>query len=222
MADRERSTKVLNTPNSTTMVGIIGGSGLDDPDLLADREEVEVDTPYGKPSDKLIKGKIDGVPCVLLARHGRKHTVMPTNVNYRANLFALKELGCTHVVVSTACGSLREENQPGDIIVIDQFIDRTTKRASTFYDGDEGHPIGVSHTVQVVDHLSLTFLCHNTTLARASSHAVSPRASFFITPISLCVCGCVLPNLPLVRGPTTCRHRGGPTSPKHFTGYNLE
>lgn len=71
---------------------------------------------------------------------------MPTNVNYRANLFAMKELGCTHVVVSTACGSLREQYEPGHIIVIDQFIDRTTRRTSTFYDGLPDHAPGVLHT----------------------------------------------------------------------------
>jgi len=130
------------------MVGIIGGSGLDDPDLFTDRKEVDCDTPYGKPSDKMITGTIGGVPCCLIGRHGRKHTVMPTNVNYRANLFALKEAGCTHVIVSTACGSLREENKPGDIIVIDQYIDRTTKRPTTFLDGEAGHPVGVLHCEQ--------------------------------------------------------------------------
>lgn len=143
-----RAKSVFHTPNVTTMVGIIGGSGLDDPDLFTEREEVVVDTPYGSPSDVLIKGKIGEVPCVLLARHGRKHTVMPTNVNYRANLFALKEAGCTHVVVSTACGSLREENKPGDIIVIDQYIDRTTKRPTTFFDGEPTSPQGVLHCEQ--------------------------------------------------------------------------
>eukprot|EP00035_Acanthoeca_spectabilis_P000075 m.70703 g.70703 ORF g.70703 m.70703 type:complete len:291 (-) comp10029_c0_seq2:92-964(-) len=143
---RVRAVKVLGTANSTVKIGIIGGTGLDDPDLLQDRAEVKIDTPYGPPSDVLITGTISGVPCVLLARHGRKHTIMPTNVNYRANLFAMKELGCTHVVVSTACGSLREQYEPGHIIVIDQFIDRTTRRTSTFYDGLPDHAPGVLHT----------------------------------------------------------------------------
>ncbi|MBN3273331.1 MTAP phosphorylase, partial [Polyodon spathula] len=105
-------------------IGIIGGSGLDDPDILEGRSERYVETPYGKPSDALIVGKIKGVDCVLLARHGRQHTIMPTNVNHRANIWALKEEGCTHLVVTTACGSLKEEIQPGDIVIIDQFIDR--------------------------------------------------------------------------------------------------
>mmetsp|Transcript_36596 Transcript_36596/g.95832 ORF Transcript_36596/g.95832 Transcript_36596/m.95832 type:complete len:290 (-) Transcript_36596:111-980(-) len=148
MADAaaERAHKVINQQNKDVMVGIIGGTGLDDPDLLKDRAEVKMNTPYGEPSDVLITGTIGGVKCALLARHGRKHTIMPTNVNYRANLFAMKELGCTHVVVSTACGSLREQYKPGHIIVIDQFIDRTTKRPSTFFDGEPGHVAGVLHT----------------------------------------------------------------------------
>uniref|UniRef100_A0A672GZ34 Nucleoside phosphorylase domain-containing protein n=1 Tax=Salarias fasciatus TaxID=181472 RepID=A0A672GZ34_SALFA len=104
-------------------IGIIGGSGLDDPDILEGRTERYVDTPYGKPSDALILGKIKNVECVLLARHGRQHTIMPSNVNYQANIWALREEGCTHLLVTTACGSLREEIQPGDIVIIDQFID---------------------------------------------------------------------------------------------------
>ncbi|XP_026880176.2 S-methyl-5'-thioadenosine phosphorylase [Electrophorus electricus] len=126
-------------------IGIIGGSGLDDPDILQDRTERSVDTPYGKPSDVLIFGKINNVSCVLLARHGRQHTIMPSNVNYRANIWALKHEGCTHVLVTTACGSLREDIQPGDIVLLDQFIDRTTKRAQTFYDGSYSDAPGVCH-----------------------------------------------------------------------------
>ncbi|KAF3852567.1 hypothetical protein F7725_005922 [Dissostichus mawsoni] len=126
-------------------IGIIGGSGLDDPDILEGRTERYVDTPYGKPSDALILGRIKNVECVLLARHGRQHTIMPSNVNYQANIWALREEGCTHLLVTTACGSLREEIQPGDIVLIDQFIDRTTKRAQTLYDGQPSSPPGVSH-----------------------------------------------------------------------------
>ncbi|TFK10363.1 lamin-B receptor [Platysternon megacephalum] len=126
-------------------IGIIGGTGLDDPDILEGRTEKYVDTPYGKPSDALILGKIKNVDCVLLARHGRHHTIMPTNVNFRANIWALKEEGCTHILVTTACGSLREEIQPGDVVMIDQFIDRTIKRHNTFYDGCYSNLPGVCH-----------------------------------------------------------------------------
>ncbi|XP_076829893.1 S-methyl-5'-thioadenosine phosphorylase isoform X2 [Brachyhypopomus gauderio] len=126
-------------------IGIIGGSGLDDPDILQERTERFVDTPYGKPSDALIVGKIKDVSCVLLARHGRQHTIMPSDVNYRANIWALKEEGCTHVLVTTACGSLQEDIRPGDVVLPDQFIDRTTKRAQTFYDGCHSCAPGVCH-----------------------------------------------------------------------------
>ncbi|XP_039947161.1 S-methyl-5'-thioadenosine phosphorylase isoform X2 [Hirundo rustica] len=98
-----------------------------------------------KPSDALILGKIKNVDCVLLARHGRHHTIMPSNVNYRANIWALKEENCSHVLVTTACGSLREEIQPGDLVIIDQFIDRTTKRHCTLYDGQHSTLSGVCH-----------------------------------------------------------------------------
>ncbi|XP_014388789.1 PREDICTED: S-methyl-5'-thioadenosine phosphorylase [Myotis brandtii] len=126
-------------------IGIIGGTGLDDPEILEGRTEKYVDTPFGKPSDALILGKIKNVDCVLLARHGRQHTIMPSKVNYQANIWALKEEGCTHVIVTTACGSLREEIQPGDIVIIDQFIDRTTMRPQTFYDGSHSCARGVCH-----------------------------------------------------------------------------
>lgn len=99
----------------------------------------------GAPSDVLVEGKINGVECVLLARHGRKHSIMPSNVNYRANIWALKNVGCTHIIVSTATGSLQEDIKPGEIVIIDNFIDRTTKRNQTFYDGRELSPFGVCH-----------------------------------------------------------------------------
>ncbi|KAB7503705.1 S-methyl-5'-thioadenosine phosphorylase [Armadillidium nasatum] len=126
-------------------IGIIGGSGLSNPEILTDAKEVSVTTVFGPPSDTLLEGKIEGVPCVLLPRHGRNHSIFPSAVNFRANLLALKQLGCTHVLVSTACGSLREEIEPGDFVIIDQFIDRTTKRASTFYDGSREEFKGILH-----------------------------------------------------------------------------
>jgi len=117
-------------------IGIIGGSGLDDPKLLKDYKEIEVDTPFGKPSSPLTLGKIEGIDVVILARHGKKHSIMPTNVPFQANIWALKEQGCTHILATSACGSLREDIKPGDLILLDQFIDRTTKRKSTFYEKD--------------------------------------------------------------------------------------
>jgi len=126
-------------------VGIIGGTGLDDANIIPDAVEKFVDTPFGKPSDALKFGTIDGVPCILLSRHGRKHTISPTMINYRANIWALKQHGCTHILVSTACGSLQEEVKPGNIVFLDQFIDRTRTRATSFYDSTPGGPLGVCH-----------------------------------------------------------------------------
>ena len=112
---------------------------------MEQRKETVITTPYGDPSDALIEGQIHGVSCALLARHGRKHDIMPTNVNYRANMWALRHVGCTHILASTACGSLREDIKPGDLIVPNDFIDRTTKRTQTFYDGCTYSPQGVCH-----------------------------------------------------------------------------
>lgn len=127
------------------VIGIIGGSGLDNPEIFTDRQEKEVKTPFGDPSDKLIFGNIGGVKCVLLARHGRNHHLNPSNVNYRANIWALKHSGCSCIVVSAAVGSLQPHILPGHIVILDQFFDRTTKRASTFYDGSCKDFPGVSH-----------------------------------------------------------------------------
>ena len=117
-------------------IGIIGGSGLDDPAILKHAEEVALNTPYGEPSSSLTTGDIEGVKVALVARHGKKHTLYPSAVNFRANIWVLKSLGCTHIIATTACGSLREEIEPGHLVFPDQFIDRTTKRMSTFYDKD--------------------------------------------------------------------------------------
>ena len=119
-------------------VGIIGGTGFDDPEIITNRQELTIDTPFGVTSAPLISGKISGVPCVLLLRHGKRHEIFPTDVPFRANIHALKSVGCTHLLATTACGSLREEITPGEVLVVlDQFVDRTTKRHSTFYDGTQ-------------------------------------------------------------------------------------
>jgi 5'-methylthioadenosine phosphorylase len=117
-------------------VGIIGGSGLDDPYVLQNSNEVEIDTPYGRPSSNLTCGVIEGVNVAIIARHGKRHTIIPSQVNFRANIWALKEHGCTHILASTAVGSLREEIEPGHFVFPDQFIDFTRKRETTFFDED--------------------------------------------------------------------------------------
>ncbi len=109
-------------------IGIIGGSGLDDPDIMKDPNELEVTTEYGAPSSTLMSGKIEGVDAVILARHGRNHQFSPTQVNNQANIMALKNIGVTHIVATTACGSLRQEIDRGHLVVLDQFIDFTRFR----------------------------------------------------------------------------------------------
>lgn len=123
-------------------IGIIGGSGLDDPSLFEVSRDIAASTPYGEPSSTLREGSIGGVPVVLMARHGRSHTIPPTQVNYRANLWALKEAGCTHVLASTAVGSLREEIERGDLVIPDQFIDFTRSRQLSFFESFKpGNPV---------------------------------------------------------------------------------
>ncbi len=125
-------------------IGIIGGSGLDDPEILKDAKDIAVDTPYGKPSSPLKLGKINDVEVILLARHGREHTIPPTQINYRANIQALKDQGCSHILATTACGSLREEIERGDLVILDQFIDFTRFRKISFF--EEFAPGDMKHT----------------------------------------------------------------------------
>jgi 5'-methylthioadenosine phosphorylase len=118
-------------------IGIIGGSGMDDPNLLQDYTTKDVMTPYGHPSSSITQGTLNGIPVAILARHGKKHQIVPTNVNNRANIWALKELGCTHIIATTAVGSLKEEIAPGHLVFPDQFIDWTRHRDTTFHDKHE-------------------------------------------------------------------------------------
>ena len=117
-----------------TKIAIIGGSGFEDPAILKNAGETEVETPFGKPSSTFKTGKIEGMDVVLLSRHGRDHSFPPSKVNNRANMWAISELGCTHILATTACGSLREEIKRGDVVVLDQFIDFTRHRDITFHD----------------------------------------------------------------------------------------
>jgi 5'-methylthioadenosine phosphorylase len=123
-------------------IGIIGGSGLEDPSILQFPDEKKVNTHFGSPSSSLLCGKLNNSDIVILSRHGRDHTIPPSNVNNRANIFSLKETGCTHIISTTACGSLREEIQRGDIVIPDQFIDFTRHRIVSFFDQFEPGKMG--------------------------------------------------------------------------------
>ncbi len=120
-------------------IAIIGGSGLDDPKILEDAQEVEVNTKFGKPSSALTVGKIGGVEVVILARHGKSHGVPPTFINFLANIRALKDAGCTHILATTAVGSLREEIKPGNLVFPNQFIDFTRHRNLTYFTDEVVH-----------------------------------------------------------------------------------
>ncbi|WP_414754521.1 S-methyl-5'-thioadenosine phosphorylase [Anabaena sp. CCY 9910] len=114
-------------------IGIIGGSGLYKMEALKDVEEVQIETPFGSPSDALILGTLDGTRVAFLARHGRNHTLLPTELPFRANIYAMKQLGVEYLISASAVGSLKEEAKPLDMVVPDQFIDRTRNRVSTFF-----------------------------------------------------------------------------------------
>lgn len=121
-------------------IGIIGGSGLYNMPGLLNIREVQVDTPFGLPSEKFILGQLEGRQVAFLARHGRGHRLLPTEINFRANIFAMKKLGVQTILSVSAVGSLKIEHKPTDFVIPDQFIDRTTHRASTFFgDGIVAH-----------------------------------------------------------------------------------
>jgi 5'-methylthioadenosine phosphorylase len=124
-------------------VAIIGGSGFEDPAILENPDPILLNTPYGDPSSDFLTGKVNGVEVVLVSRHGKNHTITPSQVNNRANIYGIKELECTHIIATTACGSLREQIRPGDLVFPDQFIDFTRFRPVTFFGefnpGEPGH-----------------------------------------------------------------------------------
>jgi 5'-methylthioadenosine phosphorylase len=118
-------------------IGIIGGTGFGNPGFLENPGVQKVHTPYGAPSSFVTTGRLEGIEIASIARHGESHSIYPSAVNFRANIWALKCLGVTHIFAITAVGSLREEIKPGHLVFPDQFIDRTTRRIVTFYEGQE-------------------------------------------------------------------------------------
>ena len=118
-------------------IGIIGGSGLDDPNILKEVSKTNVETLFGRPSSLVKEGQIDNVAVAILSRHGTDHSISPSNVNYRANIWALKKIGCTHIIATTAVGSLRAEIEPTHLVFPNQFIDFTKHRNSTFFNENE-------------------------------------------------------------------------------------
>ena len=126
---------VENSENKTDILGIIGGSGLYQMEGLTNVREESVDTPFGSPSDKLVFGEIKGKKLVFLPRHGKGHRILPSEINYAANIYALKVSGVKKVISVSAVGSLKKEIKPGDMVIVDQFFDFTKSRKSTFFGG---------------------------------------------------------------------------------------
>ncbi len=124
----------IKTSKRQATVGVIGGSGLYDIEGLTSTRSIRVQTPFGPPSDAITVGTLEGIRVAFLSRHGRGHLLNPSGINYRANMFALKSLGVSHVISISAVGSMKESIQPGDVVVPDQFIDLTRRRASTFFE----------------------------------------------------------------------------------------
>ena len=128
-----------------TMIGVIGGSGVYQIDGLEGASWVKVATPWGKPSDEILIGRLAGVPMAFLPRHGRGHVHSPSSVPYRANIDALKRLGVTDVIAVSAVGSLREDYRPGDFVIVDQYIDRTFAREKSFFGPGCVAHVGFAH-----------------------------------------------------------------------------
>lgn len=129
-------------------IAIIGGTGFENPNILQNQKPVVVDTPYGPPSSEILTGIIENTEVCILSRHGRLHQFPPTKVNNRANIWAIRELGCTHILATTACGSLQNEICRGDLVFPDQFIDFTRFREITFFDHFEP---GKLHHISMAD-----------------------------------------------------------------------
>ena len=126
--------------SDTHVLAVIGGSGLYEIDGLTDVEKLQIDTPFGPPSDAIVRGRLGTTRLLFLPRHGQGHRIAPHEIPFRANLCALKMLGATHLVSISAVGSMKEEIAPGDVVIADQFIDLTKRRVSTFFeDGLVGH-----------------------------------------------------------------------------------
>ncbi len=160
--------------------GVIGGSGVYQMDTLTDVEEVELDTPFGKPSDAYIVGTLHGQRVAFLARHGRGHRISPTRLNQRANIYGFKMLGVEYLIAVSACGSLQERLRPGDIVIPDQIFDRTSLRALSFFDDPDVGTGGLVVHVSVADPFCdvLSDICYR---AVQQTGATAHRGGNFVT-----------------------------------------
>jgi 5'-methylthioadenosine phosphorylase len=137
----------MSAPGTPPMLGVIGGSGLYEIDGLTNRRWVKAESSFGEPSDEVLLGDLGGVPLAFLPRHGRGHRIPPSEINFRANIDALKRLGVTEILSASAVGSLKEELPPGTMVVVDQFIDRTFAREKSFFGSGMVAHVGMGHPV---------------------------------------------------------------------------
>jgi len=137
----------MSEPGTPTVIGVIGGSGVYEIEGLENTSWEKVSTPFGEPSDALLTGELNGQKLVFLPRHGRGHRIPPSELNYRANIDALKRLGVTEIISVSACGSLKEELPPGHFVIVDQFIDRTIDRVKSFFSTGLVAHVGLGHPV---------------------------------------------------------------------------
>ena len=153
-------------------LGVIGGSGLYEMEGLEDVREVRVRTPFGQPSDSYVLGTLDGVPMAFLPRHGRGHRIQPSDLNFRANIWGMKKLGAEWIVGVSAVGSMKEAIKPGDIVAVDQFIDRTRHRHDTFF-GD-----GIVVHVSFADPVGAALRESLVAAARDAGASVHPQGTY--------------------------------------------
>ncbi|HXD43436.1 MAG TPA: S-methyl-5'-thioadenosine phosphorylase [Ramlibacter sp.] len=165
---------------SPTVIGVLGGSGVYDIDGLSDKRWVRVDSPFGEPSDELLFGELDGQRMVFLPRHGRGHRIPPGEINFRANIDALKRSGVTDLISVSAVGSLRERLPPGTFVIVDQFIDRTFARNKSFFGTGLVAHVSLAHPVcgRLGDHLEAAARAAGILAARGGTYLVMEGPQF--------------------------------------------
>jgi 5'-methylthioadenosine phosphorylase len=161
-------------PKPQAKIAVIGGSGLYEMEGLTDVQEVNLDTPFGKPSDTIVIGTLGGARVAFLPRHGRGHRLMPTEIPSRANIYALKTLGVEHIIAINSVGSFKEEVKPGDLLIPDQLIDRTSQRANTFFGG------GIVAHIQFAEPVCVELSRVLYDSAKEAGASVHPRGTYVV------------------------------------------
>jgi len=170
----------MQSLNHPQRLGIIGGSGIYDIDGLENPTWIKVDSPFGEPSDEILTGVLSGQAMAFLPRHGRGHTIPPSEVNYRANIDALKRIGVTDIISLSAVGSLREDLAPGTFVIVDQFIDRTFAREKSFFGKGLVAHVSMAHPVcsRLGDHLQASANATSLNIVRGGTYLVMEGPQF--------------------------------------------